>query len=805
MHGKRVFQPRPICAAIVAALAATLAACGNGGHITYVSPPSGGGACAGRCIEVSPSDNDQETVLRVLIDARPGDVITLRAGTYRFTGQLSLDVDNVTIRGEGMDRTILSFRNQTLGAEGLFVTANAFTIEDLALEDSPGDLLKIIGADGVTIRRVRAEWTRGPDTDNGSYGFYPVESRNVLIEESIVRGASDAGVYVGQSHNVIVRRNRAEFNVAGIEIENSTDADVYENTATRNTGGILVFNLPGLPFIDGRRTRVFHNQVFDNNTPNFAPRGSIVAGVPTGTGVMLLANDEVQVFENTLRDNGTTHVLILSYHTAAILAGLSGRDPNSDKYSETLYIYNNTYEHGGATPDDGVADLNGTITGIPMPDITIDGFEDPRKLVDGQLPDGLRTCIQEAAVRFYDVDLPHVGLGASPDLAPFDCRFDPLPQVVIPGVGDVAPTPGPPVPTTARPTPTPPAGNTETRCAVPPGTGVNFDPADEPCELLSSYRFFTGPASAMAPNDGVVPYDLNTQLFSDYAVKHRFVWLPPGTAAGYSDRDSFEFPVGSVIIKTFTYPNDARDPAAGEQLIETRLLLLYPHGWVALPYVWNADHTDARLQTTGASLTVTGIGADGSQTMSQYNVPNANQCKECHRESIDVTGPLGPKARHLNKDYTYAEGTENQLAHWTRLGILRGAPDPSQAPRTAVFDDPSSGTLEQRARGYLDVNCSSCHNENGAARTSGLYLTAHETAAVHLGICKSPVAAGIGTGGFQYDIVPGKPDESILTYRMVSVQPGVAMPELGRQRVHTEGVAVIADWIRSLPGECRME
>lgn len=786
---------------------AILVAGGTGcGEDDRVAPPAGGvrAACPGRCVDVWPGDNDQETLQLALLDARPGDVIRLRAGTYRLTGQLSLDVDDVTIRGEGMDRTILSFRGQTTGAEGLLVTANGFVIEDLALEDSPGDLLKVLGAEGVTIRRVRAEWTNGPATTNGAYGFYPIQSRNVLIEESVARGASDAGIYVGQCHQVIVRRNLAEYNVAGIEIENSTDADVYENVATRNTGGILVFNLPGLPFVDGRRTRVFRNRIVENNTPNFAARGTTVSAVPTGTGLMILANDEVEVFDNDFADNGTTHVLLIGWKTAMLIGGFRTNDRSYDQYSETLYFRGNRYAGGGAAPDPVAGGIIAPIVGgLPLPHIVYDGYEDPRKMVNGRLPERLRLCIDEPAATLVDIDLPAAGAAPSTDPERFRCTHPRLPAVVIPGVGEAAPPPQPFPARAGRPTPTPAAGSAETRCEVRPGAGVNFSVDDPPCELLSSYRFFTGDPARQLPNDRVVPYDLNTQLFSDYTHKHRFVWVPPGTQVRYDPVESFEFPAGTVIIKTFTYPVDQRDLGRGETVLETRLLVRRRHGWVGLPYVWNAERTDARLRPLGQALTVGGIQADGAYATYPYFVPNANQCKGCHNEHDNRMGPLGPKARNLNKPYAYPHGVENQLAYWTRIGLLAGAPDPAAAPYVPPFDDPQAGSLEARARAYLDVNCGNCHNPRGPGRTSGLYLTVHETDPLRLGICKSPAAAGRGTGGFLFDIAPGRPDESILVFRMVSTEPGIAMPELGRQRVHTQGVDVVREWIASLEGDCR--
>jgi uncharacterized repeat protein (TIGR03806 family) len=356
---------------------------------------------------------------------------------------------------------------------------------------------------------------------------------------------------------------------------------------------------------------------------------------------------------------------------------------------------------------------------------------------------------------------------------------------------------------TPTPTVTPmPTGGVETRCTVPPGEGVNLDSTQPFCDLLSSYRFFKGDGSTQEPNDGVLPYDLNTPLFSDYALKHRFVWLPPGTSATYSPRDSFTFPVGAVIIKTFAYPVDYRDLALGERLIETRLLVRRATGWDPISYTWNEEQTEAQRRVIGASIPVSWIQGDGTEVSITYHVPNANQCKECHEEHNEVVSPLGPKARNLNKDYAYADGTANQLERWTEVGYLEGAPSANSAPRVPAFDDPSAGTAEARARAYLDVNCGHCHNPTGLARTSGLYLNITEMDPPRYGVCKPPVAAGHGSGDRKVDIVPGHPEESILTYRMESIEAGVAMPELGRQTVHTEAIDVINQWIAELPGDC---
>ena len=352
----------------------------------------------------------------------------------------------------------------------------------------------------------------------------------------------------------------------------------------------------------------------------------------------------------------------------------------------------------------------------------------------------------------------------------------------------------------------PPCQILETRCAVPAGSGVNVDVEDRACQYLSSYRFFVGRAALQAPNEGVVPYDLTTQLFTDYASKHRFVVLPPGESAQYDARRPFDFPVGTVIIKTFAYPNDQTNPARGEDMLETRLLVHQADGWVGLPYVWNADNTDAELKLVGATLDVAGIQANGEFGMFQHIVPNSNQCKGCHKAFDDAMSPIGPNARNLNKDYPYAEGAANQLAHWIALGILTGAPDDANdAPRNAVFDDPDSGSVDERARAYLDVNCAHCHNPTGPARTSGLFLEFDEIEPTHLGLCKQPVAAGRGTGGRSHVVDPGNPDTSILSFRVESVDPEIMMPELGRTRVHEEGLALIRQWIAEMDGDCVLQ
>lgn len=333
--------------------------------------------------------------------------------------------------------------------------------------------------------------------------------------------------------------------------------------------------------------------------------------------------------------------------------------------------------------------------------------------------------------------------------------------------------------------------------APPPRVDLARVLSDAPAPRLSDYRLFTD-AGADRPNARVVPYDLATPLFTDHAEKHRFVFTPPGERIGYAPSGVLDFPVGSVLVKTFTYPADLRRPGREARKVETRLLIHRPGGWNAATYVWNAEGTEAVLRRAGARLPVRFVDLSGRTVDLDYAVPNQNQCKTCHQVDGTVS-PIGPKARNLNRQVAVAGGAPaNQLEHWRRTGLLAGAPAPASIPRLAAWDDPRE-PLEARARAYLDVNCAHCHGPAGSASNSGLFLAAEETRPGALGVGKPPVAAGRGAGDLAVGVDPGHPERSILAFRMASGEPGVMMPELGRALVHQEGVVLIRDWIRSMP------
>ena len=323
--------------------------------------------------------------------------------------------------------------------------------------------------------------------------------------------------------------------------------------------------------------------------------------------------------------------------------------------------------------------------------------------------------------------------------------------------------------------------------------GVNNDLilSDTFPNKLSEFNFFID-TSAQVPHDKVVPYELISTLFSDYSYKQRWVYVPTNQKATYyNERSVFNFPIGSALIKTFYYPIDERDPSLGMNLLETRLLLRKENGWEAVSYAWNDEQNEAYKKIAGKTINVSWTNFLGEEEDVRYRVPNVNQCKECHALD-DKIAPIGPKARNINKDFKYEEGEFNQLDYWMTKQIIDSYPLELVSP---VDWSDESQNINDRVRSYLDVNCGHCHSPTGNANSTGLYLHLDETRDIHLGIYKKPVATGRGSGGLKYSIVPGKPEESILLHRMISLDPGVMMPESGRALSHQEAVEMVREWI----------
>ena len=741
-------------------------------------------------VVIEAGDDFQTRLMEALIEAQPGNIIELPAGEFTLNTGISLDVDNVVIRGQGHTRSILNFGAQESGGESVLVTSNNVVLQDFAVIDPPADGIKYKFSNGVTMRGMRVEWTCGPCSENGAYGIYPVQTENVLIEDSVVIGASDAGIYVGQSDKIIVRRNLASLNVAGIEIENSTNSEVYDNEAVNNTGGILVFDLPNLSR-EGTRTKVYNNVMRDNNTPNFAPPGSIVGVVPTGTGMLIMAFTDVEVFDNIIENNQSSAIAIVHYD----ISGRPTDDVNYDGTPRRVYIHDNQIRNNAYQPSDLAAQLGPLFADVGgLPQIFYDGIGEQA----GRFAESDRICVAEdPAVKR---GILFGANGASTDPAYFDCAHASLPEVVLDTPEEISEGEKPLT------------DEEIAQICTPDGEGPNFDAVEVTCDTLSAYNLFADPTDPRANANGGIHYEMITPLFTDYAQKYRFVFVPEGKQAAYNSRNTLDFPVGTIIAKTFTMPHDFLNDGAGEEIIETRLLIHRKEGWKALPFIWREDRGDADLALAGGTRAVSWIHSDGSNRSTNYVIPDANSCKTCHSTVRSESGsgvnqetvliPIGPKARFLNRDNRYEGESVNQLAYMAQQGVLAGLPDDLDSIDTVPDWEDTAADLQNRAKGYLDANCAHCHSPGGFASNSGLFMEYWREVDTSYGICKTPVAAGAGSGGLRFDIVPGNADQSITSYRMDSNQPDVRMPEIGRTLIHDEGVALVREWINSLSGQC---
>ena len=751
------------------------------------------------------SENFEESLNAAIESADHGSEIIMPEGKYFLKSEVVIIKHGIKLRGQGMDKTILSFKNQKVGAQGVFGSANALEFSDFAVEDSFGNAIKVVSAKSVTFRRLKVSWTAGPRRENGAYGLYPVSSRDVLVEYCDVSDSSDAGIYVGQSENIIVRHNKAHHNVAGIEIENSRFADVYDNEVYENTAGILVFNLPNLPVKGGRQTRVFSNHVYNNNLKNFSTEGSIIHLVPDGLGVFIMANSEVEIFNNKISDNHLTGVAISHYAVSERKFDDQGYDPMPRR----IMIRDNTFTEGeyrffNFTRMNTIIKL---LLGFKTPEIIYDGIEDGT-YTGSALAEKDRICIGQnktttgGKVRFGNLHLdnsrkwwPFPGGPATTDLAPHNCVLEPFPQIAL-GEKPELPVNLPK-----------PSADTVLKVCSQKNKGVNWAAIEYDCAKLSDYNLFTDKADATQnPMARGFKYLLNNELFTDYAEKDRFIFLPPGTSMKYNDSGVFDFPVGTVITKTFSL---FLTPKKGEPVpIETRLLVKRKSGWETIEYVWDNKEKEAVLNLGGKVEEYFILAHNEKLLTINYAIPNRRQCASCHVTDTITGGiqPIGIKAKFLN--WTFAAGDdgsqENQLMYFARKAFLSGLPkDLKNVPTVAVWSLPESGPLEKRAQAYLEINCGHCHSPRGGARNTGLYLqTELDAKSNAFGYCKRPVAAGIGSGGRFFDIDPEGATKSIVHYRMANDHLEVKMPQLGRSVVHAEALRVIEEWNNSLMAKC---
>jgi uncharacterized repeat protein (TIGR03806 family) len=519
--------------------------------------------------------------------------------------------------------------------------------------------------------------------------------------------------------------------------------------------------------------RLFRNNVCNNNHVNFASPGTMVAEVPAGSGVMLMATDHVEIFDNDIHGHQTSNIVVVSF----LITERKVTDKNYDPWPEAFSIHDNRMSGAGAKPGGQIGLLLAPVVGLPFPDIFYDGLIDGSKLVDGQFPPELQpSIINNGGATFANVN---IGDFSPANLLTGKYKVD----------RDLTPY--------QQPRPAEPVVTLKPHAAASSAENPAVAVYRAAPRNLSEWKIFRKSGEHLVPADDWIHYELNTPLFSDYTDKLRLIRLPEGGSMQWTDQQSLEFPVGTAIAKTFSYPDSTADATPGQRYLETRIEVHEPSGWYGFSYIWNADQTDADLKLGGGELHVTWVDAAGTTHENNYQIPNANQCISCHGQDGKFV-PLGPTAANLNRPGV-APDSDNQLAAWAAHGLLANAPLADLRPTLPQFDDPHSGDVAARARAWLDVNCAHCHNPLGSARTSGLDLRVTQTDPGRFGVFKSPVAAGMGSGGRRYDIVPGKPDESILMYRLESEDPGARMPNLARSMTHRESNALIREWILSMP------
>lgn len=911
---------RHVLSSVLLSSLVLLTACGGNSSGSSVASPKPAPRDDAACIK--PDANARDKILSQLFQARAGDTVSLCEGRFEMpTGLLINSKRGITLKGAGIDKTILNFANSD-SAEGINATlSDGLVLEGFTVEDTPGNGIRVFRSDYITMRNVRARWhdAKGrnendpgytPRSDVGAYGLYPVETRHVLMEGCESHGASDAGIYVGQSSDIIVRNCLATFNVAGFEFENTYRALFEDNVATKNTGGFLIFDLPDLRQF-GEKNVVRRNKAYNNNTENFAPLGNIVGLTPRGTGMLVLASDQLEIYDNDIENNDTVGIAVVNYG----LVDRNQADLRYDFFPEGIEIHNNRFSGNGNNPQLPNAN-RGVASALPLllrlknqgrgADIVWDGGEDtpndcteyPRDKdgirLDEPNPNDKRyeARIDERGRPNYDrpdmkanckynawkfdeqkkLKKPENGFCLSnnthksnPFVTPFlnaglnrsDIGPELIQQIIVPGSSSTTPhncdLPDRPLPVLDLPykiiaeEQAPAAADVARVCgAVQPGQ-VNWAAlAKYDCPELSQYGLFkvANDPTQGGQGDAVMPYELNSTLFSDYSTKYRVIFLPPNGQGGvkpakYQDKlstgsvtEGLDFPLGTVIAKSFAFrTEDAQGKLLREHMVETRLLIKRASAtgetWVGLPYIWeqgaDGKPIKAKLSLAGGNVAVqwdyfdpnpnvkkNGERARYKGAAANYAPPAALNCITCHGGDDRVgAAPIGPKARNLDRNMKSDRSGQNQLAYMVSKGWLTGMPAEREAA-LATMDLPGSGPskalpnssrdVHERVRAYLEVNCMHCHNPNGGASNSGLSLDSFRSVDVRYGICKKPVAAGRGSGNLKHDIVLGRPGSSILNFRTGSAEAGVRMPPIARSVVHGEAVALINEWVEnSLP------
>lgn len=963
--------PKNLIPAMLIALCLT--ACGESSVPGSIRANNPGAPLAGtpatKTYKICPGPDAQKEVIIAFFDAHEGDTIEFCEGKFDFTSGLTMTgKKGISIIGAGRDKTYLRFKDSS-DQDGFNLNRmTGVTVQGLTIYDAPGNGLRVFRSDFINIRDVKVGWSvsdpatpygnyEAPDAmnkppaswgANGSYAFYPVICHHVLIEDSISVGSSDAGVYVGQSSDILVRRTEAYHNVAGFEFENTYRAEFVDNFAHDNVGGFLIFDLPGRVQF-GEKNLVHHNKSYHNNLQTFAPQGAIVAAVPQGTGVLVLDSDQLELYDNDIKDNQTFGIVVANYG----LVDPNYNDTRYDFFPEGMHFYNNVLTDNGYSPqklDPSRSTCHG-MNGLPnqadlpspgSPTAPVDCTSgNPGLLVViAQLKNGGRGTqigwdggidvpndCEDIPTDRYGVPLTQANPAEAPgeryearsdergrpNLYQFDptpkCKYnkykfnadgslklpqqgfciennkfvktrpemqlvtdysnfhfstpDPTDPKNLAPVDNTLPQDCPIVETLLLPQFVPVLGEYKANpandprpseeqlaavCGAAQAGQINYEALNRfNCPRLQDYALFANPEDATSgPNGFGVPFDLNTILFSDYAVKYRFLFLPPDASgkpvkAQYQDHQkcatlniydcysaTLGFPAGTVFAKTFAFRN-----GASENVVETRLLIKRQHAdgsvfWTGFAYAWKTGADGKRfaeLKLEGATANATwdyddedpdAKDASGKRlhytgSTAEYGIPNAGACLLCHGGDDREAGaaPIGPKVRNLNKDHDYGGslGVMNQIAYLQSQGLLDLPGDPATLSRLPKFSVPGSSgepanspnDIHLRARAYMEVNCYHCHNGAGAAQNSGLNLNSFtEPMGRGQGICKPPIAAGKAADNADYDIVPGNAGASLLPIRVASTQAGIKMPPTARSVMQTEAVDLLTQWINNV-------
>jgi parallel beta-helix repeat protein len=699
--------------------------------------------CTSILVSSPDADANHDTIQTALSTAQPGNVLCFKPGRYSLHDELVLTTPNIELRGSQAGEAIFDFAGQVRGPNGLSAISDGLLIQHLTVKNSAAQAIRIQQSTGVTLRDVTVTWDVGSSSQNGGYGIYPTECTDVLIDQCRVSYAEDAGFYVGQSLNVVVQNSEAFGNVVGIEIENSKQSEVSGNHMHDNVAGLFISNLPNLPRHGDAQVRVHDNRIDHNNLKSFAAPGSAVSGVPSGAGIMILAATDTDVHTNTVENNESFGVGVFSYV-------ISGRedyrsDATYDSFPQRIYIHDNELKDNGLAPHDIAASL-AAVAGI-------DKVED--MVWDGELAPMATPTVcfaRNGTATFRNIDYANHFAHTNTLLAAVTCDGTSLPAM-------------------------PPRSPVPIAKAVP----------TQPYSRLSQYGFFVGDLKAQQPADNVMPYDVAASLYADQSSKLRFLVLPKDGKITFDPSGRWQFPSGTTFIKTFYYDDDPSNPSAGRRLVETRLETLVDETWTLDTYLWDAAQSDATQAVAGKTIHLT-------QPERDYRVPSASECRICHLSNRQ-TVPLGPRTRQLNRAVT--GGASNQLDLFAARGFFT-APVPAAVTLERLSDPFGTDPLEARARSYLDANCAHCHSDGGTASATGLRLSYETTDLTQLGICRSPVSAGPGSGPFLYDVVPALPDQSIVVYRMRSTEAQVKMPQLPTLTSDDAGSRLISDWISGL-------